>query len=92
MFEEIPSSSSQILHIPNFLKGGDFMGIEHDSPERQQAIEDQISRMIWEGSPVEPVSDPKSKNTSFPERNGRIRFNLAPERSKRPDPNLRQPR
>lgn len=65
MFEEI-TSSFQLLTTCNFLKGGDFM--EREDPE--------INRMISEGSPVQPVPDPKPKNSSFPERNGRIRPEL----------------
>lgn len=62
--------SPQILppDISNHSKGGDFMGIEED-----------INRMIWEGSPVRPGCEPTVKNCRFPERNGRIRpsFELA---------------
>ena len=36
-------------------------------------LEDEASRMIWEGGPDKPVSTPNCKNSSFPERRGRIR-------------------
>lgn len=78
------------MQLTNFLKGGDFMGLEQDNPARETAIEDAISRMIWEGSPVPAVIDPNSKNTSFPERNGRTRIPPASEIAAKPGPLLGQ--
>jgi len=43
-------------------KGGDFMGLE-----------DEVSRMIWEGSPVLPKTEPRFRNSSFPEVSGRTK-------------------
>ncbi len=65
MFEEITFPSPQILHIGiNILKGGDFMAVE-PGPARQIPIE---------GETGSTVADPKPKNSSFPERRGRIRL------------------
>lgn len=72
MFEEI-TSSFQLLTTCNFLKGGDFM--EREDPEMERE-DPEIDRMISEGSPVQPVPDPKPRNSSFPERKGRIRPEL----------------
>lgn len=66
MFEGIPSHQPQVLPIGNYWKGGDFMGLE-----------DEINRMIWEGSPVE--CSPTVKNSRFPEVVGRTRFDTALE-------------
>lgn len=82
MFEQTLKQSPLILHISNHMKGGDFMGLENEA-----------SLMIWEGSPVQPVDDPISKNSSFPERKGIIRpqpqtkFDTALELSRTTDPN-----
>lgn len=61
MFEETSFHRPQVLPIGNYLKGGDFMGLE-----------DGVSRMIWEGSPV-PGCDPTVKNSRFPEVVGRTK-------------------
>ena len=53
--------------------------MERDIPAKQIAVADEISRMIWEGSPVtsgdnpEPESVVGLENSRFPERVGRIR-------------------
>ena len=59
MFEKT-TSSSQVLTISNFLKGGDFMGIEQDYSAREAAIADAVGKMEWEGGIhiPEPESDP----------------------------------
>lgn len=44
MFEET-TSSPQTLHIPNFWKGGDFMGIEQDDPTRVRVTKETLSRL-----------------------------------------------
>lgn len=70
MFGKTSFPSPQTLQIPNFWKGGDFMGLVEADP---------VTRMISEGGPVKCVEDPCSKNSSFPERKGRIRFDSALE-------------
>ncbi len=60
------------------MKGGDFMAKEQDNPVRDSAIEDAISRMIWEGSPVLTINPDLAKvevgsnPTTHPLRKGRI--------------------
>ena len=56
----VPSLPSDIF---NLMKGGDFMGLEHDA-----------ERMMWEANP-----QPRVKNSRFPERVGRMRLNSALE-------------
>ncbi|MBI3109526.1 hypothetical protein HYZ06_00600 [Candidatus Daviesbacteria bacterium] len=36
-------------------------------------LEDEVSRMIWEGSPVLPRTEPSFRNSSFPEVSGRTK-------------------
>ncbi len=62
----------KLLSLPpdiiNIMKGGDFMGLEND-----------MNRMISEGSPVQAVRDPVVKNSRHPERKGRGRLPSASE-------------
>ena len=68
----MPSSSAKYLISTIYLcmtrKGGDFMGLE-----------DEVNRMIWEGSPVPAGCNPTVRNSRFPEVVGRTRFNSALE-------------
>lgn len=64
------------MALTNFWKGGDFV------------VENEISRMISEGCP-NVITPPVIKNSRFPERKGRSRFDtaldLATTDSKRPE-------
>lgn len=67
-------SLPQILHIPNIWKGGDFMGIE-------------AKPSVILATTPEPKSVTGLRNTSFPERNGRTRFDTAMETARTIEPN-----
>jgi hypothetical protein len=68
MNSKIRTDLFEIMHTKIYLKGGDFMGLENE-----------VSRMIWEGSPISESCGPTIKNSRFPEVAGRTRLTTALE-------------